>query len=435
MIMVMIFMTACTGGGANSNGSNGSKGSNNSEKSNQSSDSSSEEKGEITVFTRTGPESGDYLRAQAEAFTEATGIKVNFTEQGKSGYFTNLTNQLVAGTDTFDVAATNSAFVGPIAAAGALEPMDDYIAKLDPSYDMDDLAFSYKYDGKTMAIPYDISVQMLYYRKDLIENPPQTWEEYYDVAKQWTKSLNPDSPTEYGTSWTALAGPEQPKTFYSMMWSYGAEIVKDGKAGVGSDGAIEAAKIWQNAMNDGIIPPETPNWGFPNVLDALKTGTIAMAAPMWSAAYNMIISSDSPYNDKIGIAVVPGVEQADGSIKKTPFTHGWSLIMNKQAKNKDDAWKFIEFVTNNEGQMREAKLGGVPARYSVLNDPSLEPRVYYEALLDSMKQARYEPMVGYYLKQHDIMNKALSGIITRTAEPESAMKAAEKELQSVIDEQ
>lgn len=428
LILMLTFVAACSSGGSEttSNESNGAS------SNNDSSDSGSKK---ITLFTRTGPEMSDYMRNTAKAFTEKTGIEVEFVEQGTNGYFTNLTNQLVSGTDAFDIATTNSAYVGPLAAAGAIESLDGYMANLDDSYDLDDLAFKYEYDGKVYALPFDLSIQLLYYRSDLIDKAPETWKEYAELAKEWTQSKNPDSPTPYGAAWTAMAGGEQPKTFYSTMWSYGGFIVKDGEVGVGNEGAIEAGKLWQSMVKDQVVPPEIPNWGFPNVLDALKTGQIAMAAPMWNAAYNLIVNSDSPHKDTIKLAPVPGVEQSDGSIKRTPFSHSWSFVMNSQAKHKEEAWQFIEFVTGKEGSQIQADQGGTPPRYSILEDESMQPREYYDIVLESMKDAKYEPLVPYYLDQHDIMNKALSGIMTGTVDPETALKSAQDQLQTVLDNQ
>ncbi|MCR8632998.1 ABC transporter substrate-binding protein [Paenibacillus radicis (ex Xue et al. 2023)] len=425
LVTMLAFLSACS----SETGKPGDKG--NAEGGKPAGDS--QKPREITIFTRTGPDTSDYVKEQAKEFTKLTGVKVNFTEQGASNYFTNLTNQLVGGTDAFDLATTNNTYVAPLAEAGAIEPFDEYMKKFDPNYDWKDVAFQYKYKDKTIAMPYNLSIHMFYYRSDLIPNPPQTWDEFVEESKKWTKSKNPNSPTQFGASWTALSGSEQPKVFYTMMWSYGAELVKDGKTGIGSEGAIKAGEIWQTMMKEGLVPKDTPNWGYSNVFDALKTGTIAMAAPMWSAAYTEIKKSDSPFKDKIKIGVVPGVKQADGKILRTPLYHSWSLIMNKNAKNKDDSAKFVEFMTSKEGAMRQAKLGGLPIRYSVLNDPSLQPREFYDVVMESLKVGKDEPLVPYYLKQHELMNTALSGIMTGTIKPDAALKGAEKELQAIID--
>ena len=97
--------------------------------------------------------------------------------------------------------------------------LNDFLDKEPAAYNYDDILFTYGYKDSTYAIPFDVSTHFLYYRKDLIETPPETWEEYIETAKGFTKALNSSSETEYGAAITALPGPELPKAFYSAMWS------------------------------------------------------------------------------------------------------------------------------------------------------------------------------------------------------------------------
>ena len=390
---------------------------------------------EFTIFARTGPDSSTWLRAVAESFTKETGIKVNFIEQGQSGYFTNLTNQLIAGTDTFDLAVTNSTYIGPWAYAGALAPLDPYLKNFKSDFDWDDMAFSYKIEGNTYAVPYSISAHILYYRSDLISESeiPQTWEEYIALGKKHTQSLNPNAKTKYGLAWTAKAGPEQPKCFYNYLWSLGGEIVENGKSSVASAAGVQAAKYIEEIVQLGITPPEIANYSYPEVLDALLTGTVAMAAPYWSAGFGDIQKSSSPYKDVIKVAMLPGAKQADGSIKKVSFNHAYTLVLNAKAKNPEAAMKYYEYLCNKSMQLAYAKDNGVPARYSALKDPSLN-RAYFDVILESLQNTRFEPLVPYYLEQHDIMNNYLSAIMTKSMPSELAIKTAQSELQELYNQ-
>lgn len=390
-------------------------------------------KNEFTIFARTGPDSSEWLRTVAAGFTAETGIKVNFIEQGQNGYFTNLTNQLVAGTDSFDLGVTNSTYIGPWAAAGYLEPLDSYIAKFSPDFDMKDMAFSYKIDGKTYAIPYSISAHFLYYRTDLIQTPPQTWDDYIALARNYTQSINASSPTRYGLAWTTKAGPEQPKTWYNYLWSLGGEIQVNGKAAVASDAGLKAGSYWDSIVKQKIAPPDVANYSYPEVLDALNTGLIAMAAPYWSAAYSDIKKGSSPYKDKIKVTLLPGVKQSDGSIKRVSFNHSYTMVLNKNGKNKEAAMKFYEYLCNKKQQLAYAKIFGFPARYSALRDPSLTDKEFFDIALKSLEITRFEPLVPYYLEQHDIMNIALSGIMTGTVPYDRALKTAQTDLQALYD--
>ncbi|MBI3457471.1 MAG: sugar ABC transporter substrate-binding protein [Candidatus Rokubacteria bacterium] len=382
----------------------------------------------VVVMVRTGVEA-DAIKAVAQAYTKATGRPVETMEIGRSGYYATLHTQLVGGTDAFDLAQANDADVGVLAEATAIAPIGPYLndpRHTDPkTFDPKDIAFTYSYKGQVYAVPFDVSTHFLYYRKDLVKTPPATWDEYFEEAKRWTRRYNDKSPTLFGAAFTALAGSEQPKVFYSVMWSMGGWIIDaEGRVGVDSPGAIAAAEFYVKLRDAKVIPPDIASWGFSNVKDALETGTIAMAAPYWNAAYPMIKSGKSPFRDQLGIALVPGVRKADGSIHRTPFQQGKILVLNANSKRKDDAWAFYRYLTSKEGMRLMTQAGGTPSRYSLLQDPTLEPREYHELMIASLQIAKGDPAPPFYLKQHEAMNAALSTIISGKGDVKAALAHA-----------
>jgi ABC-type glycerol-3-phosphate transport system substrate-binding protein len=95
--------------------------------------------------------------------------------------------------------------------------------------------------------------------------------------------------------------------------------------------------------------------------------------------------------------------------------------------------KYYEYLCNKEMQLAYAKANGVPARYSALKDPSLN-RGYFDVILESLEKTRFEPLVPYYLEQHDIMNNYLSAIMTGVMSSDKAMKLAQEELNVLYSE-
>jgi len=382
----------------------------------------------IVVMVRTGVEA-DAIKAVAHAYTQATGQPVELMEIGRSGYYATLYTQLVAGTDSFDLAQANDVDVGVLAEAKAIAPIGTFLEDpkyTDPkAYDSKDIAFTYAYKGQVYAVPFDVSTHFLYYRKDLVKTPPATWDEYFEEAKRWTRRLNEKSPTMVGASFTALAGSEQPKVFYSVMWSMGGWILDDqGRVGVDSPGAIAAGEYYAKLRDAKVLPPDIFSWGFSNVSDALETGIVAMAAPYWNAAYPMIKSGKSPLKDQIAITLVPGVKKADGSIYRTPFQQGKILLLNNSSKRKDAAWAFYRYLTGKDGMRIMTKAGGTPSRYSLMRDPSLQPREYFDLMEASLKIAKGDPAPPFYLKQHETMNEALSKIVTGKGEVKASLAQA-----------
>ena len=367
----------------------------------------------VRILAVTSPETRG-LKAVAAEFTKKTGIPVEFSEQGRLGYFESVITQLVAGTDAFDLAQINSTYVTELAAAGALEFWDDRLA--DPrqtnaaEYDLKDVPVVYRYQNKITMIPTDAMSQLLYYRSDLIATPPQTWDEVLAAARKWTKSLNPQSPTAYGDGITAMPGPEAPKVFYPVLWSHGGRVF-DAQMNptLTSPEAARAAEFYRSLRP--VLPPDFSSYNYPKVLDGLKNGTLAMAAVFWNAAYNDIQASQSPHRETIKVALVPGVRQADGKILRRPQTHSWGLVFNKRAPAKDAAWKFLVYATGKEGGRIHGKNGGSPFRTSILKDPTWATGPYYPLMVETLGLATPEPQVTFYSKMHEVMNQMVSGIL------------------------
>lgn len=369
--------------------------------------------GKVRILAVTSPETRG-LKAVAAEFTKKTGIQVEFSEQGRLGYFESVITQLVAGTDAFDLAQINSTYVTELAAAGAIDSWDEYLnnPKLTnlAEYDLKDLPVVYRYNGKITMIPTDAMSQLLYYRSDLIPAPPQTWDDVLAVARKWTKGLNPQSPTAYGDGVTAMPGPEAPKVFYPVLWSFGGQVF-DAQMNptLTTPEAVKAAEFYRRLRP--VLPPDFSSYNYPKVLDGLKNGTLAMAAVYWNAAYNDIQASTSPHRETIKVALVPGVRRPDGSIVRRPQTHSWGLLLNKRSPSKEAAWKFLVYATGKEGGRIHGKNGGSPFRTSILKDPSWATGPYYPLMVETLAMATPEPQVTFYSKMHEVMNQMISAVL------------------------
>jgi len=391
----------------------------------------------VVLVVRTGPEA-DGLRVTAKEYTKNTGVNVEIVEIGREGYLTAVMTQLLAGTSDYDVVWFLSTSIAEMAEGGVLEPIDDYInnPKLtDPAeFDSKDLLATYGYKGKTYGLPQTISTNYLYYRSDLIPNPPQTWDEYFEVAKKFTKSINPSSPTTYGTVIDCLPGEELPKCFYSCLWTCKGDIVDDnGNVVINSPAAIEAGDWYVKFVNAGIFPKDVLTYGYTEVFEALQTGAVAMAGPMWDAAMGGILVGDSPFKDVIKVTMIPGIKQNDGSIYRVPFQHSWCFVLNKNSKNLEGGWKFLNYATGKEGgKITAVACGSSPARVSLLTDPELLAKFpFYKLHAESLAIAKSEPAVTFYEAMHDAMNTALTKIIVGELTPKDAFDTAASEIKKL----
>lgn len=391
--------------------------------------------GTVTIMAVTSPET-EGLKAAAEQFTEETGIQVEFNEQGRLGYFTNVITQMIAGTDAFDVAQINSTFVTELAAGGGLAYWDPYLNDASmtdlAAYDMEDIPIIYRHDGNITMIPTDAMSQLFYYRSDLIDEAPQTFEEVREIAGQFTRSINADSPTEYGLVFSSGPGPEAPKIFYTILWAHGGELFdEEGNVALNSPETIAAAEYYRSLRE--FMPPDLETYNYPRVYDLLTSGAVAMAPVFWNAAYNAIQASDSPYKDDIGASLIPGVEQADGSILRVPQTHSWGLVINPNAPNMDETWQFLLYATGKDGGRIHGRNGGSPFRTSILQDPEYASGPYYELMVETLSMAQPEPLVTFYSQMHEAMNQMIAGILSTDDPIEDVVRLAHEDLEQLVE--
>jgi ABC-type glycerol-3-phosphate transport system substrate-binding protein len=388
--------------------------------------------GNITILCMTSPETTALKAAAAEFKKQNPGFEITFSEQGRLGYFTNVTTQLVGGTDAFDLVQDNITYMTELAAAGVIDPYDSFLNDKKQTnladYDLADLPVKLSYEGKIYCIPTDLSTQLSYFRKDLISAAPQTWDELLANAKKFSQSTNPSSPTKYGDMLTALTGgPEAPKIFYTVLWSMGGNVLDDkGNVVLNSPAAKKAGEFYRALAET--LPQDVTTYDYTKVYDSLRAGLTAQAIPMWNAAWNGIQGSDSEYKSKYAIALIPGVKQSDGTIKRVPQTHGWGLVINSKSKNKEAAWQFLKFATSKEGFRIRGKVGSSVYRTSVLTDKTYATGEYYSLMSETYKLARMEPLVPYYSKLHEVLNVMVAGFLTTKTPVETILAQAQKDI-------
>src|SRR5829696_2132548 len=95
-----------------------------------------------------------------------------------------LVRRLAAGDKNIDLINMDTIWTPEFAEAGWLrelkgaekeDALDDVLAGP---------AESVQWEGKTYGIPLNTNVQLLWYRKDLVPTPPETWQEMIEMAKK-----------------------------------------------------------------------------------------------------------------------------------------------------------------------------------------------------------------------------------------------------------
>ena len=417
----------------------------------------------VTILFWPGPESNGMQKVidwwNANRSSE-TGISVRMITFSRVGFFDKQQTSLAAGSKAFDIAFPTTYILGRL--APYMMPLDDYFAKGgegNPTLFIKSSIAAMTYNGKLYGIPTDFSIHFLYYRKDLISGLLQnkawqqkyseiaqkylgksltpkapedwTWDDYIAACLFFTKSINPDSPTSYGT---AL---QLKNLIYNIMiWddvlaSYGGNwFDQKGNPTLNSAAALHAMNVYMTIIKNGATPPGSTTYEFPEANEAFRTGKVATML-QYSAAYHELTDPNSSplVFQKVGIAPVPA-----GPAGHKTHIHTLGVGLNAASDKKDAAFRFLSFLATEQATRLYAQNGGFPP---------------VTAILKEMAGTRPEfPIAGEYAQKYgfveaggtsanavpiyEILAQELSAAWAGETTPEKALQAANQKVGALV---
>jgi len=319
-------------------------------------------------------------------------------------------------------------------AAGLLEPVDGYMS---PEFRSQFIPLlineGAQYEGRTFGLPITVSSRALYYNKSLFKQaglalPPKNWTDLRNAA-QAIHALGSET---YGFGVQGKQGkqPEVSTYFYYFLWGNGGEILtKDGTrpAFNGPEG-LEAATFLKGMIADGLTQPNPTEseTDFPrkDMETAFVEGKLGMVITgPWLASR---LAKEAPNLD-YGLSTIP--------YQTTPTTlaAGDTLILFKQAKNKEAAWKFIEFLYADDYRLKYALGDGVlPEKISVAQNKQITENPAYSFFMEKLPTGRFEPV---NVKSEDISKvvaNALQSAYLNDMSPADALNAAAAEVLQML---
>jgi multiple sugar transport system substrate-binding protein len=321
----------------------------------------------VTFASWVGEQEG--MQKLAEKFHELhPNITIDFQDAPAEEITDKLLTQVAGGTAP-DVAYLDQGAVGDFASRNALLALDDYVA-LSQAVKSDDYVPAWReaasYQGKLYGLPLDGETTGLFYRTDLFEaagiaEPPKTWQEFEAAAKKLTNKAE----KKYGF---ILFATEAAYYWYPWLWQAGGRLLsEDGKQiAFNSDEGRRAAEFYVGLRE--YAPEDFFNSNSYDGRVAFANGTVAMyVAGAWFAG-----TLRNEFPDIGGLwasAPLPQDKQCATTIA------GDTLVIFQASKNKDAAWKWIEFLSAPQN-MAAWNLGTaaspgslLPPRTSLIEDP------------------------------------------------------------------
>ncbi|AFH63064.2 ABC transporter substrate-binding protein [Paenibacillus mucilaginosus K02] len=262
------------------------------------------------------------------------------------------------------------------------------------------------YNGGYYALPETQSFQVLYYRKDILKGlglpVPQTWDDVYALLPVLQQN--------------ALNFYMNPKDFTPFFYQNGTDLYRpDGlKTALDTPEGFRAFKMWTDLFNTYALEKEVPSF-----YQHFRRGTM----PIGVSDYNLYVqlaAAAPELNGRWGIAEIPGVKQADGSIVRWAGGGQRTSVIFERSNKKDQAWAFLKWWVSDEVQERYGNdieaVNGVAFRWNTSNVNAFAKlpwkREDAEVILDQWRWYKDIPnLPGGYFLEREIHNAWLRSVV------------------------
>ena len=377
--------------------------------------------GTITVWAM-GAE-GEKLPALAKEFEDANpGVDVQVTAVPWDAAHNKFTSAITAG-QAPDAAMVGSTWMGEFAGMGALDATP---SSIDKKAFFEGAQRTTEVGGTSYGIPWYVETRLLYYRKDLAktagyETPPTDWA----GLKEMAKALQAKS----GAKWGIGLQPGGTGSWQSLLpfaWSNGAALTKNNDAAYNFDSPEmqETMKYYGSFFNEGIADKEAP--AQPTTEPDFVSGRVPMfiSGPWMMSAVEKL--GGEGFKDKYDVMPMP--------VKKTSssFVGGSNFVVFKETKNRDSAWKFVNWLANPQTQAKWYQQStDLPSVKSAWQDSALTADTKLTKFGKQLDTAQSPPTFATWEQAITALDTEVEKVARSGADPAAALKAAQSSADSI----
>lgn len=276
-----------------------------------------------------------------------------------------------AQSPNFDVLAMDVIWTGEYAENGWIEDLSDLLPEIEDNT-LPGPIESATYDGALWGLPYNSNAGLLYWRSDLLDEPPATWDE---AVSMW------EGVVDSGEDIAGFAG--QGAQYEGMVVNFleffngaGGEVFADGDETqptfAEGDAAITAMEFMRESAESGFFSPSFNTLMEDPARVAFQEGEVLFMRN-WPFAVALMEAEDSAVAGAFEVAPLPTFVEGESASS----LGGFNLAVSAFSEKQDQALEFALFASQDPDAQR------------ILAENSLAPTLAstYEELADDPVQA------------------------------------------------
>jgi maltose-binding protein MalE len=304
--------------------------------------------------------------------------------------------------------------IGDWAGAGVIEPIEFWVddARAD-RFDFDALA-GMAYRDSLWGLPLCVKSLVLYYRTDLVAQPPRTTDDLLALAPAMTAKEG------YALAYANI------DLYGHAAWlhGFGGAVMDDaGTLAIATPEAAKAMQFARTLVTSRAVPEDAQAPLVSSLFNEGRAATV-MSGPWFIAE----IGPDVPW----AVTTLP-VVSATGK-PAAPFASAEGIYMSRRAGDKDAAFAVMDFLTSDASATTRAKLSRVVvANPRAFDDPAVAADKVVTAFRAQLEHVVWMPKVPAMRSVWTPYRTALGETVSGRAEPTARLLEVERQVRSYVE--
>lgn len=326
-----------------------------------------------------------------------------------------------------DLLHLDSFYVGSFLDANVLEPLDKYVPKedLDQFYDWTkDVTCK---NGHQYALWCETDARLLYYRKDLVPNPPRTWDELISIGSKVAKETGKNGfLIDAGQSEGASN-----ECTWAWFWAQGGTIFdeKDNRPilaeGANRQKLINVYAFMKKLIDSGASPQDIASWpGFDPIMAEVASDNVAMLVDgTWALGQ---IKQLAPNPSLWDYAPYPQKDKDSYSNSCGGWTY--AVLTHDAARAQASIDFVMDSAAGKKAMSERCQIHAyIPTRTDVFEEGYFKNDPDQQRFAKELKNGHARPATSLYPSISDLNAKAMSKVLAGMSTPEQAVDDLDKE--------
>lgn len=340
------------------------------------------------------------------------GVEVELESVGWGDAYQKITTDLLAG-NAADVMYVGARWIPAFAAMDGLMPLTDLVSEEKLAMFPDGLMEGQYFGGELYALPIAFSTKVLYYRTDLIEEAPTTWEELLEAAQRVTEEHD-----MFGIGIPGAAHVGTVQQFHNFLYQAGGDFFdEEGRVSLETPEAERALRFYTELYTEHGVTPNPIEFNREELPTLFGQGRVAMIMNgPWARTIADVEPGDPdmPY----ATAVLPcdsrcgGIQGAD------------SLVIPANSGDPEAAYQLIDYLTSFEPHTERVLEAGLTPMLEGQSELEEFQTAFWQPYVDMVDMGFPEPQPLAWEPFEQIVSDMIQSVFLGNATPEEALATA-----------